>query len=153
RAARDVVVADLSDERYFGLLDQLEEGSRRARAEADDGSLARLWWDDVRKARRAFARLSAHSEDSELHAARIRVKRARYAAELAAGELGAKGERFVASAKKLQDLLGEHQDSVVAQERIAEWAADGGSAEAAEELFRRERERRAEARDAWPKAW
>jgi CHAD domain-containing protein len=151
--AREAAVAELSDDRYFALLDRLEEGARRAPGQAGAGSLAELWWNDVRKARRTFARLGRNPDDSELHSARIRVKRARYAAELAAGELGDEGKRFVTSAKKLQDILGEHQDAVVAQERIARWAHDGGSGETADELSERERRRQAGARAAWPDAW
>ena len=42
---------------------------------------------------------------------------------LAAHELGRRGARFVAAAKQLQDILGDHQDAVVAQARIRDWAA------------------------------
>ena len=62
-------------------------------------------------------------EDDALHASRIAVKRARYAADLAAHELGRPGERFVALAKQLQDILGDHQDAVVAEARIRAWVA------------------------------
>ncbi len=58
-------------------------------------------------------------------------------------------------AKKLQDVLGEHQDAVVAAERLRELAA-GATPEqalAAGRLVEREEERRAKARKTWPKAW
>ena len=71
---------------------------------------------DVRGSRRGSGGRRA------LHASRIAVKRARYAADLAAHELGRPGERFVAIAKQLQDILGDHQDAVVAQARIRAWA-------------------------------
>jgi CHAD domain-containing protein len=76
-------------------------------------------------------------------------KRARYAGEL----VGRK--EFVRRAKALQDVLGEHQDAVVAAERLRELAASAppGQAVAAGRLVERERERRAEARAAWRKAW
>ena len=74
------------------------------------------------RTRRRFEKLDRESSDDELHAARIRVKRTRYAAELAARELGAPGERFVDAAKALQDVLGEHQDAFVAEERIRAWS-------------------------------
>ena len=72
--------------------------------------------------RRTFADLGDNPEDEALHRSRIAVKRARYAADLAAHELGKPGARFVAVAKQLQDILGDHHDAVVAQERIREWA-------------------------------
>ncbi|THG33223.1 CYTH and CHAD domain-containing protein [Naasia lichenicola] len=56
--------------------------------------------------------------DEELHKARKAGKRARYAAELAADVLGKKGVASVHRYKKLQDLLGEHQDAVVAAELL-----------------------------------
>jgi CHAD domain-containing protein len=151
--AREAAVAAISDERYFALLDRLE-ASRQPVLGGSDGTLADLWWDEFRRARRRFRRLEPDSTDAELHAARIRAKRARYAAELAAAELGPPGDRFVAKAKKIQDILGEHQDSVVAQGRISRWVeSEGGSREVADELLARERERREEARSDWPAAW
>ena len=81
------------------------------------------------------------------------MKRVRYAAELAAHELGKRGAAFVDAAKELQDVLGEHQDAVVAEGRIRAWAADGADAEAASLLTAREHERMEAARTAWPQAW
>lgn len=51
--------------------------------------------------------------DVLLHSARKAGKRARYAAELATTVLGAKAEAAIAGRKDLQDILGEHQDSMV----------------------------------------
>ena len=104
--------------------------------------------------RRAFRQLGADPADDALHASRIAVKRARYAAELAAHELGPSGARFVARAKTLQDVLGEHQDAVVAEERIRDWVAAAPSgAFAAGRLVQLEVARRADARASWPHGW
>ena len=121
RKARRSAVAALSEERYFALLDRLADPQPPP---VPDGtsSLAELWWAEFVRTRRRFDKLDAKSADDELHAARIRVKRARYAAELAAAELGAAGERFVDAAKELQDVLGEHQDAFVAEEQIRAWS-------------------------------
>ncbi len=84
------------------------------------------------------------------------MKRARYAADLAAHELGRPGERFVAVAKRLQDILGDHQDAVVAQAHVLRWAASASSPEqevAAGRLLQLERDRMAAARSAWPGSW
>ncbi len=152
--ANAAAVAALSDERYFALLDRLEASEQPQLASDRTTSLAELWWDEFRRTKRAFSRLGPESSDDELHAARIRVKRARYAAELGAHELGSSGERFVAAAKKLQDVLGKHQDARVAEERIASWGqrADDASA-AVERLVALQRNRRDEARAEWPVAW
>ena len=106
--------------------------------------------------RRKFDDLGEDPQDDALHEARIGVKRARYAADLAAHELGQAGERFVSIAKKLQDILGDHQDAVVAQTRIRDWAAandSAGAAFAAGRLVQLERDRMAAARRDWPDLW
>jgi CHAD domain-containing protein len=153
--ARGAVVAALTDERYFALLDRLELAAQpRLRDEREATSLADLWRREFKRTRRAFSALGPDSPDDELHVARIRVKRARYAAELAAPELGEPGERFVDAAKKLQDVLGEHQDSVVAESWILGHAERSAtSREAVDLLVERQRERRRRARRAWPKVW
>ncbi len=51
--------------------------------------------------------------DELLHRARKAGKRHRYAAELAQPVLGAKSDRMIAARKDLQEVLGDHQDSVV----------------------------------------
>ncbi|HEY4236976.1 MAG TPA: CHAD domain-containing protein, partial [Gaiellaceae bacterium] len=79
--------------------------------------------------------------DEQLHAVRKKGKRARYAAELAGQE------KLVKRARKLQDVLGDHQDAVVAAGSTPELALVAGR------LVEREEERRLEARAAWPKAW
>ncbi len=148
------MVSALSDERYLRLLDRLEDPHPPLAVDGSDATLAELWWSEFKRTRRVFRRLDDDSSDEELHAARIRVKRARYAAELAALELGKRGERFVDAAKDLQDVLGEHQDASVAEERVRTWAQ--GRHEAAKvvrKLVKRKRGRRARARAHWPSAW
>ncbi len=106
------------------------------------------------RTRRRFEKLDGESSDDELHAARIRVKRTRYAAELAANELGMPGARFVDAAKVLQDVLGEHQDASVAEEHIRAWAeGKPDAADAVRKLLKRERAGRRKARADWPQAW
>jgi CHAD domain-containing protein len=147
------VLATLSEDRYLALLDRLQAAEPRVRP-GSGHTLAGLWTDEWRRTRRAFAELDDGSADEELHAARIKVKRARYAAELAETELGPPGEKFVAAAKTLQDVLGEHQDATVAEERVVAWAGgDETRIAAAEALLEHERARRLEARAGWPKAW
>ena len=56
----------------------------------------------------------------------------------------------------LQDVLGEHQDAIVAEGRLRELLATSpgsGAAFAAGRLVERERTRRTAARAALPKAW
>lgn len=69
--------------------------------------------------RRLDRALEAHrvgdpEADHLMHQARKAGKRARYAVELAAPYLGEEAAEVIARRKELQDLLGEHQDSLVA---------------------------------------
>jgi CHAD domain-containing protein len=78
----------------------------------------------------------------------------RYAAELAALPGDRAGQAFIRAAKDLQDVLGAHQDSVVAEERLRGLAA-GSEAEvalAAGRLVEQEARRRAKARTRLPDA-
>jgi CHAD domain-containing protein len=146
--ARKDVLAAFDSPRYRHLVAELEwppalrDGERLATAAAAD--YGRL--------RKAVKGLGREPKDEDLHRVRIRAKRARYAAEAVGGE-----SRFVARAKDVQDVLGEHQDAVVAEERIRELVAQvrgtGRTALAAGRLIERQRARRTAARAAWPKAW
>ena len=94
-------------------------------------------------------RVDATAPDELLHKARIRGKRLRYVAE-ALGE-----KRVVRRAKVFQDVVGEHQDAVVAEQRFARPCrprARGGTARLGL-LIERQRERRTRARDDLPKSW
>jgi CHAD domain-containing protein len=62
----------------------------------------------------------------------------------------------VSAAKDFQDVVGAHQDAVVAEDRIrnaVRRARGVGSGVAAGRLIERERARRVEARAELPKAW
>lgn len=154
-SARAAAIEALEDERYLRLLDRLEAAEEPpAAADAGTETLAGVWSHELKRLRRTFSHLDDDSTDQELHRARIRAKRARYAAELAVHELGDPGRRFVEAAKKLQDVLGEHQDACVASERLTAWAAGADpDGQAVKRLLAREKARRRRARSAWPKAW
>ena len=152
--ARAVLVAALSSERYYGLLDTLARFSHEPpRGEGAD-ELAAIWWGEAKRLRRHVETLGDDPTDEALHAVRIRVKRARYAAELAGHELGKRGMRYITKAKAAQDVLGGHQDAFVAEHEIREWWAGRTELDTtAAGLVDRERTRRLEARRAWPEAW
>lgn len=86
----------------------------------------------ARERRRVARRVAAAASrtgpqhDTALHEARKALKRARYAAEVAAPVLGKKARRMARGATKLQDLLGEHHDAVVARDRLREEGARAG---------------------------
>lgn len=61
--------------------------------------------------------------DTAIHEARKKTKRTRYAAEAARPALGKPAKTMVKSMKSLQNLLGKHQDSVMARQTLLELSA------------------------------
>jgi CHAD domain-containing protein len=155
-AVRAAMLEAMSSPRYFQLLDRLEAAAVAPHARESDISLREIAGAEYRKLRKAVKALPSDPPDDDLHAVRIRGKRARYAAELAAGAVGKPARSFVQEAKRFQDVVGEHQDAVIAEERIRELLARTGSPQAhlaAGRLIERERVRRREARSAFPGVW
>ena len=151
-SARGAVVEALSSDRYLALLDRLEHvGSPELSGQ--ETPLAEIWGDAWKRARTKLEQLDASSTDDELHRARIKLKRARYAAELAAPELGKAGARFGKSAARIQDVLGVNQDATVAEERLRAWADTGEGGVAVGLLVQRELDRKAAARALRPVVW
>ncbi len=147
--SRSRLLAALRSDEYLALLDDTAQtidelepsGSAVTLDELADEAFARL--------RKAVRKLPDAPANEELHAVRKKGKRARYAAELAGWK------KPVKRARKLQDVLGEHQDAVVTAARLRELAAGSAPEQAlvAGRLVEREEERRLQARKAWPKAW
>jgi CHAD domain-containing protein len=144
-AARADLAEALDSTRYRGLLVAFE--AALAGLPDHDDDLRPVADKALRKLRKAAKELSDDPTDEELHAVRIRAKKARYTAELAGGK---RRERRVERLKELQDVVGEHQDAVVAEERLRSVASDN-TAVAAGRLIERERERKAARRAAYPK--
>ena len=94
--------------------------------------------------------------DDDLHAVRIRTKRARYAAEAASPVLGKRARVVGFAAAELQDVLGEYRDAAVAERWLDDRARRTRSvreAFAAGKLAGLERAQRERARARWRKAW
>jgi CHAD domain-containing protein len=154
--ARAALLEAMSEARYFELLDRLEAAAAAPRAQEADVSLRAIADGEFRKLRKAVRALPPEPTDEELHAVRIKGKRARYAADLAEGVVGKPARVFVRDAKRFQDVVGEHQDAVVAEAWVREMLprAKGLAAHlAAGRLIERERVRRERAREAFPRTW
>jgi CHAD domain-containing protein len=147
--ARETLLEALSSERYIALLDRFESELALMPSIDTRTTLHDLAERDFRKLRKAFAALGDNPSDDELHAARIRAKRARYTAELASAVEGKAAARFAEEVKELQDVIGTHQDAVVAEERVRAVARNV----AAGRLVERERARRREMRARVPDVW
>jgi CHAD domain-containing protein len=154
--ARERLLAALRSDRYLALLQELEAAARAPHARALDAPLDRLASKEFRKLGKAVRALGPDPGNEELHRVRIRGKRARYAAELAGPVVGKRAGRFVERAKAFQDVVGEHQDAVVAEGRLRALVPALASSEAvlaAGRIVERQRARRRDARAALPKAW
>jgi len=150
--ARRKATRALRGKRYGKLLETLAETDVHPTVSAGAGlaEVARPY----RKLRKAALAAGPDPVDEVLHDLRIRGKKLRYAAELAAPSGGKPVRRLVKATKRLQDVLGEHQDACVAEVRVR-----GLVGEDAEEAFivgrlvERERARQATARGEWHEAY
>jgi CHAD domain-containing protein len=147
--SRARLLAALRSDQYLALLDDTARTIEELRPSESEASLGELADKAFAKLRKAVGELPEEPRDEELHAVRKKGKRARYAAELAGRK------KFVKRAKELQDVLGEHQDAVVAAERLRELATGVTSEQAlaSGRLIEREQANRADARAAWRAAW
>jgi CHAD domain-containing protein len=147
--SRARLLAALRSDEYLSLLDDTARTIEELEPSRTGVTIDEPADKAFRKLRKAVHALPEEPADEELHKVRKVGKRARYAAELAGRT------KFVKRAKSFQDVLGEHQDAVVAAERLRELAAEAGPGQAlaAGRLVQREENRRTGARAAWPKAW
>jgi CHAD domain-containing protein len=156
RSHQEVLVEALRSDRYLTLLDRLEVAVAEPRFTSSDVTVEEIAAAEFRRLRKAVRRLPSEPTDEDLHAIRIRGKRARYAAELAETAVGKRATRLIGEAKVFQDVLGDHQDAVVAEATIRESLTHAGGealAFAAGRLVERERAGRVAARSAFPDAW
>src|SRR5436190_15915587 len=149
------MLAELDAAWHAKLLEELEAAIRTLRVRDPDFRLARV-------ARKVFAKLAdavdalpGDPADTDLHRVRIKGKRARYAAELAAPLLGKPPKRFLRRAKELQDVLGENQDAVFARAILRELRPElePEASFVLGRLVERQDERRRDARRNLPRAW
>ncbi|MFC7468072.1 CHAD domain-containing protein [Actinomadura keratinilytica] len=135
--ARDRVRAALDSPRHLALLTTLARlatdpplrpAAHRPARKVLPAGLAR---DHRRLATRldhALALPPGPGRDHALHQARKAAKRARYAAEAARPALGKPAKRYRKHVKAVQQLLGVHQDSVVAREALRQLAVEAHGA-------------------------
>lgn len=159
RARSDMLDA-LASERYTVLVDRLTEAAAQpvpVRDRKREVSLVSLVRKEFDRLSCEVARAGDEPADEVLHELRILGKRLRYTAELAEPALGPPVHELLGKTVAMQDVLGEHQDACVAQQRVTALLAglpgDTAVAFVAGRLFEREEVRRIETRAAWPPAW
>jgi CHAD domain-containing protein len=165
RSSRDgahaALLEALRSDRYAALLDRLVEAanapglsqSASEPAGAAVPALVRHPWQALKKRAKA---VGDDPTDERLHEVRIRTKRVRYAAEAAAPVTGKQARAFARAAARLQDVLGELNDAVVAAAWLDAWAVqstDAAASRAVETLAASERAAAVELRGSWRRAW
>jgi CHAD domain-containing protein len=145
----------VATERYRGLLATVELA---ADSLPQNGSspLEGAARNEFKRLKRAMAKVAEDPTDQAIHKARIKGKRARYAAELLEPELGKPAAQLISATKQFQDVAGEHHDAVIAEAQVRT-AIRGLRAQrtllAAGLLVAAQRERRRAAADDLPGAW
>ncbi len=133
--ARTDLLRALRHPRYASLHRALHEAVTTPRLtpsahafaiDALPGAVRPTW----RRLRRAVDQLATVPSDAALHEVRIRAKRCRYAAELSAPVMGRPARDLAVALTRVQDVLGEHQDAVVADAWLAKAAPECSPSEA-----------------------
>jgi CHAD domain-containing protein len=159
------VVEALDSPHYARLLDALD----RLVASPPWAPAAELPARDVlpARARREWKRLKArvtaadeatdeHERDVELHEVRKAAKRLRYACEALVPAFGPPAAETAAAAERLQEVLGDYQDSIVSQGRLRELATREDASEDAfvlGRLHRLEQDLAERSREEYGDAW
>jgi CHAD domain-containing protein len=161
--ARTAMLSALRDARYLHLLDMLVELTtappfRKAAWKLTPRTSQRLASKIVQKPWRRVAdaveALGPHPSDVQLHEVRILAKRSRYAAEAAAPLLRPAATRFAAAVADLQSVLGDHQDTVLAEAWLRNAVIGHPEADrTVRSLIELEQERRSALRAQWPAVW
>jgi CHAD domain-containing protein len=128
-AARTALLASMRSIRYRQLRDALSEGAKRPRlsgrvAKRPERALSRVVRGRWKKLKRAVDQLGATPSDEALHGVRIGAKRCRYATEACVPVFGKQASRFAREMARVQDVLGEHHDGVVAGAWLAKTAQE-----------------------------
>lgn len=165
--ARAAGLAALDDARYFRLLDSLDAFlaapplSGKARKKAAK-TVVRLVSSDRKRLKKAVrAAFDADSgeirADADLHEIRKSAKRLRYGAEAVVPVFGKRATKLARAAESIQEVLGDHQDSVVTRQTLRELAAlapgSGGNGFTFGRLHALEQQRGTEAREQFIHNW
>jgi CHAD domain-containing protein len=166
--ARVEMLAALEARRYSALIERLADAIRlplpTPSATTPQPELPELVQVEFRKIHRAVERAGEDPADEVLHALRIHAKRVRYTGELVRPALKGTGagvtvKELLDATTELQEVLGDHQDACVAEQRIRELldglgeTIDAHVVFVAGRLVERERTRADAKRGEWRAAW
>jgi CHAD domain-containing protein len=165
QVAMEELAVALRSERYLALLERLVDGATYPRttdaarhpAGAVLKTAIRASWASMRKRADPVTRHRRRPPTaSDYHRVRIAAKRLRYLCDAAVPALGPKARKLSAQAARVQDVLGEHHDAVVAGAFITEVAAQprvGNLAFGLGLLYAREQSQARAATQAFAEIW
>ena len=161
-AAQKHAVETLQTDRYIALVDRLVDAAwdPMTTGLAESPTLQELP-DCVSTAWKRLARDAARlsrkdATDDDWHQARIAAKQVRYAAEAVVPFFGSEAKALARQAEAVQELLGEHQDAVVASSvlrRLATTPRVGAGGFTLVVLYARQQEAIAGTRKHFPTVW
>lgn len=164
--SRQVALAALDSDRYLVLHDMIDAlladppytraAARRGRRELPK-SAARTYRRVVSRMDDALSQPAGERRDVALHEARKAAKRLRYATEAIRPTLDKPAKRLQRRLKRVQQLLGDHQDTVVSRPVLRELAGqahlDGGNGFTYGLMHAVEADRAAQAERRLPATW
>ena len=160
--ATDVAMQTLRSERYLALVDRLvaagwdpmtTAAAERSVSEVMPELISDAWTKLAKGADRVRRR---RATNDDWHQTRIAAKRARYSAEAVSPFFGKPARTLARQAEAVQELLGEHQDAVVAADvlrRLAVAPRSGSIAFTLGLLHARQQQVIARTRDDFPALW
>ena len=165
KLAFDEALAALASDRYIALVERLVDGAtyprttdagRRPSSVVLPPAIKASWATMRRRANPVTRRRHDTAPATEYHQVRIAAKHVRYLCEASAIALGPKARKLARQAERVQEVLGEHQDAIVAAEFLSEVAAlprIGSMGFGLGLLFAREEARAAAARVEFGEIW
>jgi CHAD domain-containing protein len=129
--AQRMMLDEMKTAKYLGFVSKLQEAAEAPAVVNTECTLIDVAARQFRKLRKTIRKLKRSPSNADLHRVRIKTKRARYAAELAEVCDGKAVTRFIKTTERFQDLLGMHQDAVLAEQYVQGLLQDQGGQQAA----------------------
>jgi CHAD domain-containing protein len=129
REAHDRVLGELDEARYRQLLDDLDAliadpqflgDAHRPARDVLPKLVGKSWKRLRRRVQEAKGAENQETRDVAMHEARKEAKQARYAGEAVTSVFGDDADTFASAMENIQELLGDHQDSVVTRALLRE---------------------------------
>lgn len=154
--AQQALLSELKSPRYLDLIRRLRAAAQHPAVVPSTVTLRDLAAREFKKLRKSIRRAGAAPDSATVHDIRIKTKRARYVADLAEPMIGKPAARFIKQARVVQDILGMHQDALLAEAHVQAFLKHSTGVRAAfvaGRMVERQQARRKQARTEMRKLW